>query len=219
MVGSGGTDKADKRFDARRLVHYWSGMIIILRFRPILNVLPGLLLVAALTGCAHIPRPVQVSEIHSLQVALRSLGPTVREDEAGRVADCAYDYSCQLAQEYRIVRPALWHNFLVNLNLKPRGLCYEWAEDLLAELQTLELDSLELHWGIARAATVREHNSIVVTARGQPFDQGIVLDPWRRGGRMVWAPVLTDHYPWQEGELNPASASSDAPTVEAAKLR
>jgi hypothetical protein len=134
-----------------------------------------------------------------LRIQLAALAPTVLEDEAQRVADCACDYSKQLAREYRVVRPAFLHNFLVNVGLKNRGLCYHWAEDLLARLQTLNLTTLELHWGVARAGTVREHNSVVVTAQGHPFENGIVLDAWRRSGRLVWKAVSADKYPWVEG--------------------
>lgn len=132
---------------------------------------------------------------------------TVREDEAERVAGSAYDYSRELAMRYRVVRPALWHNFLVNTGHKERGLCYEWAEDLLAELQSFNLASLQLRWAIARAETAREHNAVVVTAPDQPFEQGIVLDPWRRGGKLVWSPVMADRYPWVEGELTNSPAA------------
>jgi hypothetical protein len=179
-------------------------MFVGLSFLRPIHVLLGLLLVAGLSGCAHTPRAAQASEVRALQVALTSLAPTVRENEAECVAGCAYDYPRDLAVKYRVVRPALFHNLLINLGLKQRGLCYEWAEDLLAQLQTYNLHSLEFRWGIARADTHREHNSVVVTARGQPFAEGLVLDPWRRCGELVWSPVATDKYPWVEGQLMPA---------------
>jgi hypothetical protein len=31
-----------------------------------------------------------------------------------------------------------------------------------------------------------------VTARNQPFVDGILLDAWRRGGRLFWCPVNKD---------------------------
>lgn len=162
----------------------------------------AMLAAAGPTGCTSLPGVARPSEVRKLRVALVSLGPAVREAEAARVAECAYDYSRVLAARYRVVRPAILHNVLVNTGFRQRGLCYEWAEDLLKQLQSFHLDSLELHWGIARAGTAREHNSIVVTARGQAFRAGIVLDPWRRSGRLVWSPVATDKYPWVEGELS-----------------
>ena len=177
-----------------------------LRLLHAFQVLLGLLAVAGLAGCAHTPGVAKPSEIRTLQTALASLSATVREAEAERVAGCAYDYSRILAQQYHVVRPAILHNFLVNVGFKQRGLCYQWAEDLLAQLQTFNLDSLELHWALARADTAREHNTVVLTARGQPFEQGIVLDPWRRSGRLVWSPVSADRYPWVEGELTSSPA-------------
>lgn len=163
--------------------------------------LSGLLLISGGTGCTHLPTAPRPSEVEALRAALASLSPTVEAEEAREVSECAYQYPVQLAERYRVVRPALLHNFLVNSGYKNRGLCFEWAEDLLEQLKAFELETLELHWGIARANTAREHNSIVITARGHPFEKGIVLDPWRRSGRLIWAPVATDKYPWIEGEL------------------
>jgi hypothetical protein len=174
---------------------------MLIRLKPVLNILMGLITGAGLTGCAHVPRVAEASEVRSLQLALTSLGNTVREEEAHCVAGSAYDYSQILAVRYRTVRPAILHNFLVNSGFKQRGLCYEWAKDLLAQLQTCDLESLELHWASARAGTSREHNSLVVTALGRPFQEGIVLDPWRRSGRLVWSLVSADKYPWVEGDL------------------
>jgi len=184
------------------------------------RVLLALLTLAGLTlaGCAHTPRVAEPAEIHSLQHALALLGPSVRSEEAECVAASAYDYSRVLAARYGVVRPPLFHNFLVNTGFKQRGLCYEWAEDLLTQLQACNLRSLEFHWGIARADTYREHNSLVVTAVGQPFSEGIVLDPWRRSGHLVWSSVSTDKYPWIEGELTNSPAPQLMTAIRAAGM-
>jgi hypothetical protein len=42
---------------------------------------------------------------------------------------------------------------------------------------------------------------VVLTAPGQAFDQGIVLDAWRHSGRLCWSPVQEDKYPWIEVEV------------------
>jgi len=34
---------------------------------------------------------------------------------------------------------------------------------------------------------------LVVTARNQPFEDGIVLDGWRKAGRLFWCHVKEDH--------------------------
>ncbi len=165
-----------------------------------------------LTGCVHLPQPATPAEIAGLQFALTALHPQIQTSEAAQVATLAYSYPCQLAHDYRLVRPPLFHNLLINLRLKQRGLCYQWAEDLAAKLQTLDLESLELHWGVAREGTFREHNTVVITAWQQPFTNGIVLDPWRRSGTLVWTAVTNDSYSWAEGILSPAPAPAAAAT-------
>jgi hypothetical protein len=134
---------------------------------------------------------------------LEALSSTVAPAEATLTVETAYSYSVELAKEYRVVRPAILHNVLVNLGLRKRGLCFQWADDLSAKLQSLQLHTLQLHRGVARLETRREHSSVVLTAPGQPFDEGIVLDAWRHSGRLYWGGVGQDHYPWIEVEVIP----------------
>jgi hypothetical protein len=158
----------------------------------------GLWLVC-LAGCAS-PRPTQASAT-ALAERLRDLGPKVDAGEAALTAQTAHSYSLELARQYRVVRPAIFHNVLVNLGVRQRGLCFQWADDLTAKLQSLRLRTLQLHRGVARLDTRREHSSVVLTAPGQPFDEGVVLDAWRHSGRLFWGDVNQDHYPWKEVEL------------------
>lgn len=170
----------------------------IVRLLPLTLALAG---ISGLAGCVHLPRPATPAQIKELQTALNHLSPEVRTNETAHVAMLAFEYPRQLASEYRLVRPPLFHNLLINLHLKQRGLCYQWAEDLAAKLQTLHLESLELHWGVAHPESVREHNTVVITAWNKPFATGIVLDPWRRSGSLVWRNVTNDSYQWFETEL------------------
>ena len=137
--------------------------------------------------------------IKQLEQELTALSATVDKTEAQVAAATAVRESAVLAEEYRLVRPALTHNLLVVLGIKDRGLCYHWTEDLMQRLQTLDLKSLQLHWAVAdRGSVLREHNSVVITALGQEFRMGIVLDPWRNSGNLYWARVTKDSYPWKE---------------------
>jgi hypothetical protein len=108
-------------------------------------------------------------------------------------AQTAHSYSLELARRYRVVRPAIFHNVLVNLGVRQRGLCFQWADDLTVKLQSLGLQTLQLHRGVARLDTRREHSSVVLTAPGQAFDEGVVLDAWRHSGRLFWGDVKQDH--------------------------
>jgi hypothetical protein len=79
------------------------------------------------------------------------------------------------------------------------------AECMLAELRELPLRTLELRRAIAWKDDLwNEHNTVVVTAVGQPFQSGVVLDAWRNAGRLRWAPVRMDHYPWQPKPAPPS---------------
>jgi len=50
-----------------------------------------------------------------------------------------------------------------------------------------------------------EHNCVVVTAPGQGFKDGLVLDAWRNAGTLRWARVKLDHYPWVPRDETPTT--------------
>ncbi len=150
---------------------------------------------AATTFPSPPPAPVEQA-IAALTRDLLALGPGVTEEEASRFARTAILSARRLATEYRAVRPAWVQNVLVNWGLKPRGLCYQWAEDLHRCLATLPHRQLALRPVVARRGTSREHNALVVYLIHRPPESGLVLDAWRRGGRLYWAPLRADKYPW-----------------------
>jgi hypothetical protein len=173
-------------------------------FSPLGYAVRGLVLGAGfflllLAGCATPATPGAAPK--ELAGRLRALSPKVDEREAVLAAETACACSLELARQYRVVRPAILHNVLVNTGLRQRGLCFQWADDLSARLKSLELRTLEVRRGVARLETRREHSSVVLTAPGQVFEQGIVLDAWRHSGRLCWCGVTKDKYPWIEVEV------------------
>jgi hypothetical protein len=162
--------------------------------------------IVGLTGvasfCGELPAqlpPHDTLRAHVLGDRIAALGPKVRPDEAQRVAECAYATAAKLRHDYGVIGgPPSLQNVLVNLGVRKRGLCFQWAEDLLAHLDALQLSTLELHWAEAYAGSWREHNCVVVTAKGQPFRDGILLDCWRHSGHLFWSAVISDNYPWIE---------------------
>jgi len=136
---------------------------------------------------------------NALQKVLMTLNHHSNGDEAGQVAQTALQASAHLAVRYRLVQPPFLHNLFVQMGLRDRGLCYHWTADLMSYLNMLQLQDYELHWGVAyRGSTLREHNTVVITASGQPFENGLVLDPWRHSGKLYWVMVQNDSYPWRE---------------------
>lgn len=173
--------------------------------RPLLTIrlLPWLL--CLLAGCATSTPVADLAPIAEqdstteLQLAIMALGNDIDSDEARLAASIAIEYPLELAQQYEITDPPLVHNMLVNLGVKPRGLCTDWTVDLLTRLQQERFRSLELHWGIANYENLfrLEHSTVIISSRDDSLQQGLVLDPWRYGGRLYWAKTLDDSvYQW-----------------------
>jgi len=120
-----------------------------------------------------------------------------RDDETLRLAQTILTTTDTLARQYRVQPPALWHNFLVNVGMRDRGLCCHWTQDLLREIEDLQLQKYHAVWAVSRHGTWREHSSVVITANGQEFKNGLVLDAWRNAGQLYWIHVVDDSYVWQ----------------------
>jgi len=141
------------------------------------------------------------SDDPSLRTQIAALSPTVSPEEARQVAYTAYMTGRELHREWRVAWLPGIQNFLVNIGKRKGGLCFQWATELLVRLDALKLQTLELHWAESGPNTGAEHNVIVVTARGQPFGEGILLDLWRYSGTLVWTHVGTDpDYRWAENK-------------------
>jgi len=129
--------------------------------------------------------------IRELRDALVALAPDVDPGEAELLSVTAHTASRSLAREYGVWSPN-FQNFLIHVGKRQRGWCGHYTRDIGERLKALKLKTLVLHWGTAFAGTVDENNGLVVTARNQPFEDGIVLDGWRRGGRLFWSAVKKD---------------------------
>lgn len=168
-------------------------------FTYVLMVLWGLLL----AGCAT-PPPSDGQEVQRLATEIRNLGPDVDPDEADRAARIAYSYTAQLAQEYQITDPPLIHNAKVNKGLRPRGLCWHWAEDIERRLKQENFRTLTLHRAIANADNPFriDHSTAIISRKGESMYDGVVLDPWRYGGVLFWSPLVEDtRYEWVPREV------------------
>jgi hypothetical protein len=161
-------------------------------------------------GCAGLQQPAQPlpaqneaaeiidsKRVLALQKDLEALDVNVNGEEARSLAETVVRSSERLAREYRVVRPPLLHNILVNLRLKNRGLCHHWADDIMKDIRAHDFENYQFQFAVAnRGRLFREHTSIVVTTKGQSFEEGIVLDAWRKSGKVFWIKVSDDSYRW-----------------------
>src|SRR5438309_110704 len=156
------------------------------------------------------------AKAEALANQLAALSPRVNPEEAKLLAQCAYGTVSKLRREYQMFGTPIFNNFLIYHGLRKRGYCYQWSEDLLVALDKLKPTSLELHWGEYDPGTWRENNCIVVTAKGQPFRSGIMLECWRHLGHLYFGPVASDYEHYVENSayalfVRARSPASNAP--------
>jgi hypothetical protein len=149
-------------------------------------------LVLVFAVCLGPIRAKDEESIKGLRDALVALAPDVDPHEAELLSVTAHTTSRRLAREYGVTWDPAIHNFLINIGVKQRGICADYTRDIGARLKEFHFKTLVLHWGAAYAKQADENNGLVVTARNQPFLDGIVLDGWRKAGRLFWCPVKKD---------------------------
>jgi hypothetical protein len=130
--------------------------------------------------------------IKDLAKALAGLSSDVDPAEAEKISLIAHTTARQLARDYHVVLNPEFQAFLVNVGARKRGWCGHWAQDIGTRLKELKPRTLVIHWGVAYDHTSSENNCLVITARNQPFEDGIILDGWRRAGRLFWCKVKKD---------------------------
>jgi len=149
--------------------------------------------------CITAARASDAYSVKKLSEALTALAPDVDPGEAEQLSVTAHTTARSLARQYHIVLNPEFQCFLINIGLRKRGYCGHWARDIGERLKDLKLKTLVLHWGAYKPGTTGESNCVVITARNQPFQDGIVIDGWRRAGRLYWAKVTKDdEYQWKE---------------------
>lgn len=166
---------------------------------PPLSRLCPLLFTLLLASCVSTGTPAERQEkARRLSHDLQQLAPTVSASEADRLATTAIEESAKLSSDFKPFVHPWMNNGLVNMGMRKRGLCYQWRDDLFPHLFRLHLKTMELHLTASKRDTWQEHHGIIVTAKGQPFEDGLVIDPWRNGGRLWWGLLKKDKgHPWK----------------------
>ena len=159
-----------------------------------------------MAGCGNAPEKRAMAtgaDVAALTETIMRMGPDVDPIEAARASQIAFDHTRELARQYQITDPPLIHNTKVNMGLKPRGLCWHWAEDMQNRLNTEGFKTLEMHRAISEGRGVRiDHSTAIISRTGDSHEQGVVLDPWRHGGVLFYAPVSEDtRYFWEAREV------------------
>ena len=161
----------------------------------------ALLSLSFFVACApHLDPQTAPSEQKKLYRLLLQSIPSIDHHEAKILSDEAIRFSRKLASDYHISTPPLMHNFLINIGLKDRGLCYQWSDDLYLHLQKFHFRTMQLKpVGAYIGSYWREHNALVVLPQhSSDLSAGILLDAWRHAGKLYFIPILKDPaYHWK----------------------
>lgn len=141
----------------------------------------------------------------ALVARIRALSPTISADDARRVTYCAVTSGLELARQWHVSGVSRWlpglQNLYVKIGARKGGYCFQYCSALLRQLDAMKLQTVEFHWAESQPGTMSENNAIVVTARGQPFEKGVLLDNWRAQGHLAWTDVSKDpEYRWKENK-------------------
>ncbi|WP_419765383.1 MAG: hypothetical protein ACNI28_02820 [Arcobacter sp.] len=136
----------------------------------------------------------------NLNILLSTLNDKINKKEAKTLSHEMFIQAKFLKESYDLVSPPLFHNFLVNIGIKEKGLCWHFAQDMLEHAKSLELNSFDYYIGGANLGDYwKEHTTLIVTCKGCKFDDGIVLDPWRNSGKLFYSKIKNDtQYIWYQ---------------------
>jgi hypothetical protein len=152
-------------------------------------------------GCSvKTPSPQESEEkVRNLTNMLLNTSKKIDKNEAKDLAKSSVYYAQKLANDYNVIYPPLWQNTLVNLGLKKRGLCYEWANDLWKYLKAKNYKSLRLHYVGSDVGNYFEHNALSISAKNEDINNSILLDAWRDSGNLYFIELNKDEkYDWKE---------------------
>ncbi len=135
-------------------------------------------------------------KIKELANAISNLSPIVNKEEAYLVAYESVLYPKVLANEWGLMTPPNYHNQLVNSGRRKKGLCFHWARALMVHLNR-PYKTLTLQRAMAFQGKYLEHNVPTIRAKGQHFNEGIILDAWRESSNLLWMKLKNDDaFPW-----------------------
>jgi len=152
-------------------------------------------------GCAikynNIQSSYQDKDVQKLSKEIASLSPTIDKSEAFDIALFSTSYTKKLANSYKLVGTPKFQNFLINIGLKKKGYCYNYANDLASALLHRGYKSVSIYRAAHKRFTYFEHNSVVITPR-ERNDIGVILDGWRNGGKLYYDFMKDDdkNYHW-----------------------
>ena len=151
------------------------------------------------SGCVVKVPKNQQREVKALAASLYQLNREIPYSEALKLSQDVFSTTQTLTQTFKLTSPPQAHNFLVNVGLKEKGLCYHWSDALFVHLKAEKYPAFDFHLLGANIGDYwSEHNVMVVVSKGKSWESGVLLDPWRNSGRLYFSSVKEDtKYTWK----------------------
>lgn len=156
------------------------------------------ILVFLLQGCSF--KTLPNLDTKALEGALNSIDMSINTSEAKSFSLLAIKHAHDLALSYELVRPPLFHNWLVNIGAKKRGLCWHFAFDMLDMALKQKYKSFDFYIvGANINDYFEEHNALLVTCQGCEVSKGVIIDAWRNSGELFFSKINDDpDYSWSQ---------------------
>jgi len=151
-----------------------------------------------IVGCTVRSLPVPQSQMTQLSTLLQTLDTHTSQQESTKLSRDIFQKTAALSTEFKLTSPPLWHNTLVNVGLREKGLCYHWSDALYAHLVVKDYPSFEFHLvGANIGEYFWEHNALVVVSKRGKVESGVLIDPWRDSGKLYFSKLKDDKkYTW-----------------------
>ena len=151
-----------------------------------------------LVSCAVKVPVLEEKNTSKLAHLLQSLDSNISYANARHLSQDIFMQTAVLTQKFQMTSPPQYHNFLVNVGLKDKGLCYHWSDALYAYFRQQNYPSFEFHLIAShRGEYWREHNALLVGIKSKKIEEGIVIDPWRHSGILYFSTLKDDtKYHW-----------------------
>ncbi len=149
-------------------------------------------------GCAVEPVQTPQSNITRLTTLLYALDRQTSRQESKQLSQSIFRKTAELTDEFELTSPPLWHNFLVNVGLRKKGLCFHWSDTLYLYLKRQGYRDFSFHLvGANIGEYFLEHNALVIASKDGKVEEGIIIDPWRNSGKLYFSKVKEDKaYKW-----------------------
>jgi len=153
-------------------------------------------------GCTSTAPDMSPNREEELSKLLRSLNSAIPFIEAETLAHEIFKKTDKLRKKFKPVSEPHFNNFLINVGVKERGLCYQWSDALYIHFLNKNYQHFEFHLLVAnKGKYFYEHNVFVIVSKSKNVMEGVIIDPWREPGKLYFSKVNEDKkYEWRHRE-------------------